>query len=207
MKQLALLLLLLVASVARVESQSGRRVSNPTQTAPIQAPLNPPENFPAPTSHELAEPLRFLPEKLLERKIQALDKGTFKLADFHGKVIVINLWASWCPPCRREVPEYEKVRKEYQGQEVEFIGLTTDNPDSSSRQVAQFLHTVPFGFRLGWADREMERTLSNGKNEIPQTLVIDGAANVVKHWTGYAPGRSGERLKMTIEEAIKHNPK
>lgn len=143
-----------------------------------------------------------MPEGILERRIKALDNSSFRLADFHGKVIVINLWASWCGPCRREIPEYEKVRKAYVGRDVEFIGLTDEDPRTSSDRVNRFVREVSFGFRLGWADREMARTLLNGLNSIPQTLVIDADGRVVNHWAGYAAGRSGNRLRQTIERAF-----
>jgi thiol-disulfide isomerase/thioredoxin len=139
---------------------------------------------------------------LRERKIKGIDKDDFRLADFEGKVVVINLWASWCGPCRREVPDYEKVRKSYEGQEVAFVALTTEDPDEARDDVRKFLRSVSFGFRLGWADHEMARTLMNGRSSIPQTIVIDSAGRVVKQWSGYAPGRSAERLKDAIEQAL-----
>src|SRR5688500_19613277 len=105
----------------------------------------------------------FLSESLRERKIKGIDKGDFRLGDFQGKVLVINIWASWCGPCRREVPEYEKVRKDYAGREVEFIGLTTEDPRVASDRVNKFARDFSFGFRLGWADRETARTLMNGR--------------------------------------------
>jgi len=146
--------------------------------------------------------LAFLPESLRERQIKTLDSGSFRFADFHGKVVVINLWASWCGPCRREVPEYEKVRKAYAGRDVEFIGLTTEDPRTSSDRVKNFLHDVSFSFRLGWADRETARTLMNGERAIPQTLVIDADGRIVSHWSGYSPGHSGTKLKQTIDQAL-----
>ena len=200
-KKLFLLLLVAAASALNAPSQSGRRVTTPrpTQTAPIQPPLNPePEIRPsiAPSG------LLFLPENLRERQIKTLDNSSFRFADFHGKVVVINLWASWCGPCRREVPEYEKVRKAYAGRDVEFIGLTTEDPRTSSDRVNKFLRDISFGFRLGWADRETARTLMNGRNSIPQTLVIDADGRVVNHWSGYSPGQSGNKLKQTIDQAL-----
>jgi len=167
--------------------------------APIQPPLNP---EPEPKPAIAPSPLLFLPESLRERQIYALDSGSFRFADFHGKVVVINLWASWCGPCRREVPEYEKVRKAYAGHDVEFIGLTTEDPRTSSARVKKFLRDISFSFRLGWADRQTARTLMNGKDSIPQTLVIDADGRIVDHWTGYSPGRSGNRLKQTIDHAL-----
>jgi thiol-disulfide isomerase/thioredoxin len=146
--------------------------------------------------------LVFLPETLRAREIRKVDGGSFRFADFPGKVVVINLWASWCGPCRSEIPEYEKVRKAYAGRNVEFIGLTTEDPRTSSERVNRFLRGVSFGFRLGWADRETARTLMNGRGAIPQTLVVDPNGRVVHHWTGYSPGNSGDNLKRTIELAL-----
>jgi thiol-disulfide isomerase/thioredoxin len=146
--------------------------------------------------------LLFLPVSLRERPINSLDGDTFRFDDFHGKVMVINVWASWCGPCRREVPDYENIRKAYAGQNVEFIGLTTENPEIDGARVKKFLRDVSFGFRLGWADKELARTLMNGKDGIPQTLVVDGGGRVTNHWTGYRRGHSGEKLKQAIDIAL-----
>jgi thiol-disulfide isomerase/thioredoxin len=203
MRTLLLLLLLSTALVPNAASQSGRRISAPrtTSTAPIQPPLTPePE---PPTTTAASGDFLLLTESFREREIKSLDNGTFKLADFRGKVIVVNVWASWCGPCRREIPEYEKVRKAYSTQDVEFIGLTTEDPRTSSDRVNRFVRDTHFGFRLGWADRETARTLMNGQNSIPQTLVIDADGRVVKHWSGYSPGRSAQRLTEIIELASK----
>lgn len=201
MRRLFLLPVLAFAAAITVFPQSGRRITNPqpTYTAPVQPPVNP---EPPPKTSAAPAPLTFLPERLLERKIKGIDKGDFRLADFHGKVVVINLWASWCGPCRREVPDYEKVRKSYAGKEVEFVALTTEDPDEAEDNVKKFLRQVSFGFRLGWADGEMARALMNGRNSIPQTIVIDSDGRVVKHWSGYSAGRSADRLKDAIEQAL-----
>ena len=145
----------------------------------------------------------FLPESTWERQIKALDDKNFRLADFHGKVVVINIWASWCGPCRREIPEYERVRKSYTKGDVVFIGLTMEDPRYESARVQKFVREVGFGFRLGYADRELTIALTNGKRSIPQTLVIDQEGRIVSHWDGYMPGRSGDRLDQTIKQALR----
>lgn len=198
MKKL-LLLLLMAACTASVFPQSGRRVATRT-AAPIQPPVNPEPEV------ERAKPapavLTFLPERVLERRIRTLDNNYFRLADFQGKVMVINLWASWCGPCRREVPEYENVRKDFLGRDVEFIGLTTENPGDATEKVNKFVRQTGFGFLLGWADRELATTLMNGHRAIPQTIVINTNGNIIDHFVGYAPGQ-GRRLKETLENALR----
>src|SRR5262245_5444311 len=202
MPKLFLIFVVAIASAGIVEPQSGRRISTSASApvAPIQPPTNPEPELNTNASQPLPE-LLMLTESFREREIKSLDNSTFRLSDFVGKVVVINLWASWCGPCRREVPEYERVRKEYAGRDVEFIGLTTEDPRTATDRVKKFVRDVNFGFRLGWADREFARTLMNGKSAIPQTLVIDSAGRVIKHWTGYSAGRSGDRLRDTIEIA------
>lgn len=143
-----------------------------------------------------------LPESVRDRTIKAIGADNFRLADFDGKVIVINLWATWCGPCRREIPEYERVRKEYSSRDVEFIGLTTEDPRYESERVARFLREVNFSFRLGWADGVIARTLQNGRRSIPQTLVINPEGRIISHWDGYAAGWSGRRLKEAIDQAL-----
>ena len=197
MKKVFPLCFIALIFAANAAAQSGRRVVNPPP------PREPVIETPAEQRLPLAPAeLGALPESLLNRELQALDKGSFRLADFGGKVVVVNIWASWCGPCRMEIPDYEKVRKEYAGRAVEFIGLTTEDPRTSSDRVKQFVRSVNFGFRLGWADPLTARTLMSGKNAIPQTLVIAPDGHIVSHWRGYTRGQSRDRLRETIEHAL-----
>lgn len=204
MAKLLLLILLVAASTINVASQSGRRATTPRSSpvAPIQPPANPEPELPQPGTVLAPPRMVFLTERIRDREINALESGTFRFADFQGKVVVINIWASWCGPCRREVPEYERVRKDYEGQQVEFIGLTTEDPRTSSARVKKFVRDVSFNFRIGWADSETARTLMNGKGAIPQTLVVDADGRIVDHWIGYGPGRGGQKLKTAIDHAL-----
>jgi len=201
MRKLFFLSLIVFVATITVCAQSGRRITNPqpTYTAPVQPPINP---EPPPKTTSAPPPLMFIPESLRERKIKGIDKGDFRLADFDGKVLVINIWATWCGPCRREVPDYERVRKSYEGQEVEFVALTAEDPDEAADNVRKFVRQVNWKFRIGWADRDLARALMNGRGGIPQTIVIDSDGRVVKHWTGYTPGRSADRLRDAIDQAL-----
>lgn len=207
MKKVFLLLAIISALAFSAAAQSGRRVTNP---APPPPPPPPPEMATTEAQPERITPdmdeSGVMPERLLNHDLKAVDKGSFKLSDFTGKIVVINLWATWCGPCRAEVPDYEKVRREFAGKPVEFIGLTTEDPSKAAEKVKQFVRDFNFGFRLGWADREMARALMNGKNVIPQTIVISSDGHIISHWHGYSRAESRDRLKQTIQKALADNP-
>jgi thiol-disulfide isomerase/thioredoxin len=196
-------LLFLPILALSVLGQSGRRLKNPPPPKPpepvAEALTNEPRST-VPTGR-----LGALPKGLLDRELEGVDKGSFRLADFSGKVIVVNLWATWCGPCRREVPDYERVRKHFADREVEFIALTTEDPITMRNRVQKFARDFNFNFRLGWADRETAQTLMNGRNVIPQTLVLAFDGRVVSHWSGYSP-QSGDRLRAAINSALSEIP-
>lgn len=198
--------LLLASLTATIAAQSGRRVVRPATTQPlppVQAPIfTPPEPEPETKEPATSTPLRALPDSVRYRPLTALDNSSFRLADFRDKVVVVNLWASWCGPCRREVPEYEKVRKEYARRNVEFIGLTLEDPRKATKRVNEFVRQLNFGFRLGWADGETAQTLMNGSSAVPQTLVIAQDGRVISHWNGYVRGHSGDHLRASLEKAL-----
>jgi thiol-disulfide isomerase/thioredoxin len=202
MRKTFLLILLGAMFVVSAAAQSGRRGITPPPPPPPERMTEPPIVSPAERASVAPAELTVLPESVLKRQLKALDKGSFSLADFGGKVLVVNLWASWCGPCRREVPEYEKVRKEFAGRDVEFIGLTAEDPRTSSDRVKQFARDFNFRFRLGWADHETAVALMNGRNAIPQTLVIGPDGRILSHWRGYSPGQGGNHLRETIERAL-----
>jgi thiol-disulfide isomerase/thioredoxin len=202
MRKTFLLILLGAMFAVSAAAQSGRRGITPPPPPPPERMTEPPIVSPAERASVAPPELTVLPESVLKRQLKALDKGSFSLADFGGKVLVVNLWASWCGPCRREVPEYEKVRKEFAGRDVEFIGLTAEDPRTSSDRVKQFARDFNFRFRLGWADHETAVALMNGRNAIPQTLVIAPDGRILSHWRGYSPGQGGNHLRETIERAL-----
>ena len=195
-------LLLVAALAAHAAAQSGRRITTPPAPEPRAEAPPAPSVEPAPAANRAPAELAALPEGLLRRELQSLDKGSFRLADFGGRVLVLNLWATWCGPCRREIPEYEQVRREYAGRGVEFVGLTPEDPRTSAERVRQFVRDFKFDFRLGWADRETALALMNGRNVIPQTYVIAADGTVVRHMRGYSAERSAAMLREALDRAL-----
>src|SRR5499426_2164946 len=77
--------------------------------------------------------LSSLPRMVLDAE-NAAAHGTapIKLADYSGKVLLVNLWATWCGPCRMETPELVRLHKEFQSRGVEIVGLSTEDPVASA---------------------------------------------------------------------------
>lgn len=195
--------LLIVFAVAAIAfGQSGRKANNPPPPPPPPEP--PIESLSSRPAYAPSGPpaMSALPETLLSRELKAIDNTSFRLADFDGKVIVVNLWATWCGPCRREIPDYEKVRKEYAGREVEFIALTTEDPLTERQRVQKFVREFNFGFKIGWADPATARTIMNGRSSIPQTVVVDKHGQIISHWRGYSATESRDRLRQAIQKAL-----
>ncbi|HKG13553.1 MAG TPA: TlpA disulfide reductase family protein [Pyrinomonadaceae bacterium] len=201
MRKTLFALSLACAAFAVAAAQSGRRPVAPPASPPAAASEPTP---PAPSHDTPAGTPAYdkLPDVLLKRELRSIEKGSFRLADFGGKVLVVNLWASWCGPCRSEIPDFEEVRRDYAGRGVEFVGLTTENPRTDEGRVRAFLRDVKFGFRLGWADRETALALMKGRHVIPQTLVIAPDGAVVLHMRGYGSGRGASMLRGAIDRAL-----
>ncbi|HEX8335162.1 MAG TPA: TlpA disulfide reductase family protein [Pyrinomonadaceae bacterium] len=141
--------------------------------------------------------LESVPATAWNTEIQAVDGAAFRLSDFKDKVLVIDLWATWCGPCRLEVPHLVELQKEYGGKGVEIIGLTTENPDEAETLVRDFAREFKINYKLGWSPREVSLALMNGNQSIPQTFVIAPGGRIVTKFRGFS-----DRLPPMIRAAI-----
>ena len=168
----------------------------PVATATTPTPVD--ANAPAPAPPALPE----LPPPITVAPLKDTKGASFKLADFFGKVTVINLWATWCGPCRREIPELVKLNKEFHSRGVEMIGLSTEDPDASAEKVRKFIQDFQIDYRIGWAPGEVGAALMQGHNSIPQIFVISRDVFIVKHFIGFSPAYTAQ-LRQALEDALK----
>jgi peroxiredoxin len=128
-----------------------------------------------------------------------LDGSEFALADQLGEVVVLNVWASWCAPCRAEAPDLETVWRETQNDGVQFIGLNTRDSDNAARAfVENFSITYP-----NVIDRDGRQQLQFGSSlppqAIPSTVVIDRQGRVAARVLGVV---SAPSLRAILEPLI-----
>lgn len=105
------------------------------------------------------------------------------LRQYKGKIIVLNFWATWCPPCREEMPELSQLHQEYQNKNVAVLGVAIDEQGL----VKEFTQSTPVSYPLFAAENEgmaLGNNLGNDKGVLPYTVIINTDGSVVKTYFG-----------------------
>lgn len=105
------------------------------------------------------------------------------LSQYRGKVIVLNFWATWCPPCREEMPELSQLHQTYQNKNVVVLGIAIDELDL----VKEFLQTSPVSYPILVTENtgmDLSNQLGNDKDVLPYTVIIDTNGKLVKTYFG-----------------------
>ncbi len=127
------------------------------------------------------------------------DGNSVSLSDFEGKPVVLNFWASWCPPCKAEMPEFDKVCAELGG-EIHFMMVDmTDGQRETVEKGAQYVAEQGFAFPV-YYDTEQEAAYTYGIRSIPTTIFIDSEGFIV---TGAEGQLDEETLRYGISLIVK----
>lgn len=135
--------------------------------------------------------------------VPSIDGGTFRLSDYRGKVLVMDFWATWCPPCQAETPELVRLSKQYSSQGVSVVGLHIDDRGRSSLgDIRSFIKSYNVPYTVGLATDGMFTTYLGTKDDtIPQTLVFDRQGKVVAHLVGFDPSHA-DALENAVKRAM-----
>src|SRR6185503_8551617 len=115
--------------------------------------------------------------------VATIDGRRIKLSDYRGKVLVVDFWATWCPPCRQETPQLARIAKENQARGLEVVGMHIDDRGRSTPEaIRKFIDDFGINYTVGLATDDMfTGYLGTDDDTIPQTLVFDRQGRAILH--------------------------
>ncbi len=116
-------------------------------------------------------------------KLQTLDGQTVALSDFRGKKVIVNMWATWCPPCRAEMPDMQKFYEKYKDEGVEILAVNLTQAEKNKEDVARFLKDYGITFTVV-LDEMGEVSEKYQAQAIPTSYLIDSKGIIREKITG-----------------------
>ncbi len=117
--------------------------------------------------------------KMPEIVMPDLADATWRLSDHRGEVVLVNFWASWCPPCREETPGLVRLAAEYRNRGLAVAGVSMDDSDAPVRQFVKS-YRVPYPVLLPQADSPLVAAIES----LPTTFLVDRQGRIAKHYVG-----------------------
>jgi thiol-disulfide isomerase/thioredoxin len=141
-----------------------------------------------------SSPRGVLDSSVNEVNLPLLGGGNLKFGDLVGKnkVVLVNFWATWCGPCRREIPHLTALHKQFKDKGVEIIGLTIEDEQLEGSRVEMFVRQFSMDYRIGFSPRKMFFLFNNANGgnptaPIPQTFIFGKDGRIVDSVPGLIP--------------------
>ncbi|NIA23466.1 MAG: redoxin domain-containing protein [Proteobacteria bacterium] len=128
--------------------------------------------------------------------LPTLDGKSFTLQNNKGKVIIMDFWATWCAPCRKEIPELIKLNDDFKKKGLLVVGVGLDNP----AKLQNFRNEYKIDYTILKGTQQIAQEY--GVKGIPTTYILDKKGRVIKRFVGYYPGLEKE-IRSIVESAIK----
>jgi cytochrome c biogenesis protein CcmG/thiol:disulfide interchange protein DsbE len=129
--------------------------------------------------------------------LETLSGDTFRLQEHRGDVVVLNFWATWCPPCREEIPMFVELQQELGAQGLQFVGIALER-SAGPDEVRAFAEKMDINYPIGMGDGRIAKKYG-GVRGLPMTFIIGPDGTV----EGHIPGRATESmLRPGLEELL-----
>lgn len=185
---------LLIIGAATLSGTSCRSGSDTTEPTPVLS--GPPgTTFPMPPTN-----LNSLTETgwvLMDENVPEGEVPRGRIADYKGKVLVLDLYATWCAPCRESIPRLIALQDRYGKKGLQVIGLNVGGADDRVK-VAAFAKEFRIQYPLGFPDLALTDLLLSDDASIPQTFIFSKEGKLVKRFIGY-----DSSMETSLEEVIK----
>jgi len=130
--------------------------------------------------------------------LPTLTNDMLTLSDYQGKLVILNFWASWCPPCRTEIPGFIKTQKKYQSRNIAFIGVAIE----AKEDVELYAKEVSFNYPITYGEEESYKVsglYGNPDGLLPYTIVISPEQKILDVFNGFV---SEETLEDVISKHL-----
>ena len=154
--------------------------------APVSVSNRPVSINNVPTNGSQSLPLKPLPEM----SWTSFDGKVQKLKDFEGKVVLLDFWATYCPPCIEEIPHLMELQAKY-GDDLRVLGLHVGG-DEDRPKIPEFVERLKISYPLAFPEDALTAYVFNRESAIPQTAVFDRSGKMVKRITGFDRTIKGE---------------
>lgn len=124
------------------------------------------------------------------------------IADYKGKAVILDFWATYCPPCIEGIPHFNDLKKRYEAQGLEVIGLNVGGTEDHPK-IPAFVEQLKISYPLGYPDDALTDFYFEGDTRIPQTLVFDRNGQLVQQFVGF-DNDVKTQLDKSVLEALKN---
>jgi thiol-disulfide isomerase/thioredoxin len=129
--------------------------------------------------------------------LPGLDDAPQAMSQWRGKVIVVNFWATWCPPCREEIPDFIRLQEQYRAQGVQFIGIAVE--DKAPVVVYAREMGINYPVLVSFDAMDLARIAGNAKDVLPYTVLIDRSGRAISgHYGLVAPAKLEKQLQSLL---------
>lgn len=119
------------------------------------------------------------------------DGKTLKLSDLKGKIVIIDFWATWCPPCRKGIPDLISLKKKYGSKGLEIVGISVDQPETKP-EVVPFIKEYGINYPVVYSNNSVVQQYG-GIRSIPTSFIIDREGKIVASYVGLYPESTYEK--------------
>jgi thiol-disulfide isomerase/thioredoxin len=136
--------------------------------------------------------------ELMAATLPDMDGKSQALAQWRGKVIVVNFWATWCPPCLEEIPEFVRMQEKLGPRGLQFVGIAIDNRDKAREFAAKF--GINYPILIGEMEGiELVRRVGNDRGGLPFTVIVDRKGRLLGTELG---GLNEQKLTAIVAPAL-----
>lgn len=154
-----------------------------------------------------ATPAAYIPQAFPrpapELTMRGFDGRPLSWADFKGKVVLVDFWATWCGPCRRSMPHLQALHQKYGARGLTVLGVSIDN-EGAERAARKMVSSKKYGYRFAFDSGTRPTWQRYGVQAIPAAFLVDGRGNIVAQWTGMPP--DPREMERKIEAILPARP-